>query len=110
MKDRSDVPGWGVSENKILDDPARYDFDDGSKDSWGRVLVRLPGITDFHGIIDQNGDETVLEYKSGQNVEFMVRQAEEGERGGLAGPGSIRVENPGWPLPAGPRGHSIWID
>ncbi|RLL93600.1 hypothetical protein CFD26_102089 [Aspergillus turcosus] len=77
MKGRSDVPGWGVSENKILDDPTRYNFDDGSKDSWRRVLVRVPGITDFHGIIDQNGDGSDLQYKSGQNDEFMVAQAEE---------------------------------
>lgn len=60
-----------------LDDPARYDFDDGSKDSWRRVLVCLFGITDFHGIIDMDGDGSNMQYKSGQNDEFMVRQAEE---------------------------------
>lgn len=30
MKRESAVPGLGVSGNKILDDPSRYDFEDGS--------------------------------------------------------------------------------
>ncbi|KAH3413541.1 hypothetical protein KXW09_006616 [Aspergillus fumigatus] len=37
----------GVPEDKVLDDPARYNFDDGSEDSRRQVLVRIPGITDF---------------------------------------------------------------
>ncbi|RHZ63586.1 uncharacterized protein CDV56_104769 [Aspergillus thermomutatus] len=77
LKWRSEVPGEGVSENKILDDPALYNFNDGSEDSWRQVIVRVPGITDFHGIIDMNGDGSDLQYKSGQNDEYMVAQAEE---------------------------------
>ncbi|KAF7176521.1 hypothetical protein CNMCM7691_002839 [Aspergillus felis] len=76
LKQRS-VPGWRGSGNKILDDPTRYDFDDGSEDSWRRVLVRVPGITDFHGLIDMDGDGSNMQYKSGQNDEFRVAQAEE---------------------------------
>ena len=78
LKQRS-VPGlrgWG---NKILDDLTRYDFDDGVEDSWRRVLVRVPGITDFYGLIDMDGDGSNMQYKSGQNDEFQVAQAEESE-------------------------------
>jgi hypothetical protein len=77
LRRRSVVPGWCIGWNKILDDPTRYDFDDGSEDSWRRVLVRVPGITDFSGIIDENGDGTDLQYKTGQNDEYLVEQAEE---------------------------------
>ncbi|KAB8069354.1 hypothetical protein BDV29DRAFT_194963 [Aspergillus leporis] len=56
LKQRSVVPGWRGWGNKILDNPARYDFDDGGEDSWRRVLVRVPGITDIHGLIDMDGD------------------------------------------------------
>jgi hypothetical protein len=79
LKQRSVVPGWQGWGDKILDDPARYDFDDGGEDSWRRVLVRVPGITDFHGLIDMDGDGSNMQYKSGQNDEEMVAQAEESE-------------------------------
>ncbi|KAK6819065.1 hypothetical protein RU639_008175 [Aspergillus parasiticus] len=79
LKQRSVVPGWQGWGNKILDDPARYDFDDGGEDSWRRVLVRVPGITDFYGLIDMDGDGRNMQYKSGQNDEEMVAQAEESE-------------------------------
>ncbi|KAF7168429.1 hypothetical protein CNMCM5623_001482 [Aspergillus felis] len=79
MKQSSGVPGSGVPEDKILDDPARYNFDDGSEDSWRRVLVRVPGITDFGGIIDMDGDGSNMQYRSGQNNEYLVRHAEESE-------------------------------
>ncbi|KAH1268061.1 hypothetical protein KXX45_005351 [Aspergillus fumigatus] len=44
----------GVPEDKVLDDPARYNFDDGSEDSR-------------------------RQYRSGQNNEYLVRPAEESE-------------------------------
>ncbi|KAF4152173.1 hypothetical protein CNMCM6936_002444 [Aspergillus lentulus] len=77
MKWRSEVPGSGVPEDKVLDDPAGYNFDDGSEDSWRRVLVRVPGITDYGGITDMNGNGGDLQYKSCQNDEYLVAQAEE---------------------------------
>ncbi|KAL5363783.1 hypothetical protein BJX96DRAFT_122316 [Aspergillus floccosus] len=79
MKWESEVPGWGVAENKVLDDPSRYNFDDGSADCWRRVLVRVPGITDFRGVIDMYGDESSIEYLSGQNVESEIALAQEVE-------------------------------
>jgi hypothetical protein len=79
MKQSSGVPSWGVPEDKILDDPARYNFEDGSEDSWRRVLVRVPGITDFGGIIDMDGDGGNMQYRSGQNSEYLVRHADESE-------------------------------
>jgi hypothetical protein len=79
MKMKSNVPGWGVSENKILDDPSRYDFSDNGGDSWRKVLVRVPGITDFRGIIDMDGDGSNLQYISGQSDEEMVAEAQESE-------------------------------
>ncbi|KAL5360514.1 hypothetical protein BJX96DRAFT_175370 [Aspergillus floccosus] len=73
------VPATGVSgENKILDDPLRYDFDDGSRDSWRRLLVRMSGITDFHGVFDMDGDGTNTRYVSGQDDEKLIIQAQEG--------------------------------
>lgn len=77
LRRNSVVPGWCAGWNKTLDDPTCYDFDDGSEDSWRRVLVRVPGITDFGGIIDENGDGSDLQYKTGQNDEYLVAQAEE---------------------------------
>lgn len=79
MKQKSEVPGWGVSGDKILDDPSRYNFDDDSRDSWRRVLVRVPGLTDFRGIFDMDGDGSNLQYISGQNDEDMVAGAQESE-------------------------------
>ncbi|PKY05238.1 hypothetical protein P168DRAFT_252492, partial [Aspergillus campestris IBT 28561] len=82
MKQESEIPGWGVSGDKILDDPSRYDFDDGSggPDSWRRVMVRVPGLTDFRGVFDMNGDGTNLQYISGQNDEDTVARAHESEK------------------------------
>ncbi|UDD63945.1 hypothetical protein AFCA_011196 [Aspergillus flavus] len=79
LKQRSVVPGWQGWWNEILDDPACYDFDDGGEGSWRPVLVRVPGITDFYGIIDMDGDGRNMQYKSGQNDEEMMAQAEKSE-------------------------------
>lgn len=80
MKRESSVPGWGVSGNKILDDPSRYDFDDGSEDSWRQVLIRVPGITDFRGVFDMDGDGSKIQNISGQDDDEMVTLAEEEEQ------------------------------
>lgn len=78
MKWESEVPGWGVSgEDKILDDPSRYDFDDGSGDSWRRVLICMPGITDFRGVFDLDGDGSNIQYISGQDDEEVVARRQE---------------------------------
>lgn len=84
MKRRADVPGWGVSGDKILDDPARYDFDDGSRDdgsgdSWRRGLIYMPGMTDFRGVwgVDDGGSD--IRYRSGQDDEEMIAQYLEDE-------------------------------
>ncbi|KAG2412419.1 hypothetical protein HFD88_009976 [Aspergillus terreus] len=80
MKWESEVPGTGVAgENKVLDDPSRYNFDDGSADSWRQVLVRVPGITDFRGVFDMDGDGTNIQYISGQDDLEMVVQCEQEE-------------------------------
>lgn len=46
--------------DKVLDDPMRYAFEE----NWRMVLVRMPGITDFWGLSDQNGDGAMLKYRS----------------------------------------------
>ncbi|OOO06657.1 hypothetical protein F9C07_2262210 [Aspergillus flavus] len=79
LKQRSVVPGWQGWWNEILDDPARYDFDDGGEGSWRPMLVRVPGITDFYGLIDMDGAGRNMQYKSGQNHEEMMAQAEKSE-------------------------------
>ncbi|PKY07643.1 hypothetical protein P168DRAFT_295373 [Aspergillus campestris IBT 28561] len=50
-----------VIGDKVLDDPARYAF----AEDWRMVLGRMPGITDFWGLSDQNGDGAMLKYRSG---------------------------------------------
>ncbi|KAL4997572.1 hypothetical protein BDV10DRAFT_91881 [Aspergillus recurvatus] len=79
MKSESEIPGWGVSGDKILDDPSRYDFDDGRGDSWRQVLVRVPGITDFSGVWGKDGGGSSIRYRSGQDDEEMIAQYLEGE-------------------------------
>lgn len=79
MKSASEVPGWGVSGDKILDDPTRYDFDDDGSDSWQQVLVRVPGITNFSGVWGEDGGGSSIRYRSGQDDEEMIAQYQEGE-------------------------------
>ncbi|KAJ5786590.1 uncharacterized protein N7503_011802 [Penicillium pulvis] len=62
---------------RVLDDSTRYDFDTRDKDFWRQVLIRMPGITDFSGLTDENGDGSDLYYKSGQNDEDLIERAEE---------------------------------
>ncbi|KAJ5910799.1 uncharacterized protein N7473_000102 [Penicillium subrubescens] len=100
----SEVPGAGVSgEDKILDDPSRYDFKDGSSgDSWRRVLICMPGITDFRGVFDMDGDGSNMQYISGQHDEDMVARRQEIEETwwrdlSLA---QLRIQ-PGGPVPVG---------
>ncbi|KAF9888289.1 hypothetical protein FE257_008859 [Aspergillus nanangensis] len=79
MKRESEIPGWGISGNKILDDLSRYDFDN-SKDSWRQVLIRVPGITDFYGVWDiDGGGSSDMRYHSGQDGEEIIAQYLEGE-------------------------------
>ncbi|KAL5044788.1 hypothetical protein BDW71DRAFT_208915 [Aspergillus fruticulosus] len=79
MKSASEVPGWGVSGDKILDDPTRYGFDDDGSDSWRQVLVCVPGITDFSGVWGEDGVGSSIRYRSGQDDEEMIAQYQEGE-------------------------------
>ncbi|PWY95288.1 hypothetical protein BO94DRAFT_508457 [Aspergillus sclerotioniger CBS 115572] len=72
IKRQSGVPGWGISGNKILDDPTRYNFED----DWRRVIFCMPGITDFGGVVDMDGEGGDLQYKNVQNDAWMVEQAE----------------------------------
>ena len=46
--------------DKILDDPTRYAFGE----NWRMVLARMPGITDLWGLSVQDGDGTMLKYRS----------------------------------------------
>lgn len=69
----------GVSGDKTLDDPSRYDFDDGSRDSWRRVLLRVPGITDLSGVFEPDGGGSNIRYISGQDDEEMVAKYQMGE-------------------------------
>ncbi|GAB1211882.1 hypothetical protein ATERTT37_001006 [Aspergillus terreus] len=79
MKSASEIPGGGVSGDKILDDPSRYNFDDGSGDSWRQVLVRVPGITHFCGVWGVDGGGSSIRYRSGQDDEEMIAEYEQGE-------------------------------
>ncbi|KAJ6098612.1 hypothetical protein N7467_000147 [Penicillium canescens] len=44
-----------IGLNRYLDDSNRYAFDDGTPDHWRQVLVRVPGITDFMSIDNEEG-------------------------------------------------------
>ncbi|KAJ6125194.1 hypothetical protein N7471_012511 [Penicillium samsonianum] len=79
MKKSAWVPGGGVPGDCILDDEMLYAFEDGTPDSWRKVLVRMPGITDFQGARDYSGDDSDIQYSSGQNDEVILAEIEEEE-------------------------------
>ncbi|PLN80635.1 hypothetical protein BDW42DRAFT_194304 [Aspergillus taichungensis] len=61
-----------VIGDKILDDPTRYALGE----NWRMVLARMPGITDLWGLSVQNGDGTLLKYRSGLDDEEIRAQYE----------------------------------
>ncbi|KAJ5524004.1 hypothetical protein N7494_010654 [Penicillium frequentans] len=65
-----------LSYIRVLDDSTRYDFETRDKDFWRQVLIRMPGITDFSGLTDENGDGSDLYYNSGQNDKDLIEGAE----------------------------------
>lgn len=73
-----------LSYIRVLDDSTRYDFDTRDKDFWRQVLIRMPGITDFSGLNDENGDGSDLYYNSGQNDKHYFEGAEAAGDIGLA--------------------------
>ncbi|KAL4902111.1 hypothetical protein BDW74DRAFT_187067 [Aspergillus multicolor] len=75
MRSDSEVPRFGVSGDKILDDRTRYDFGD----DWRQVLVRVPGISDFSGVWGEDIGGGSGRYISGQDDEEMIAQAQQGE-------------------------------
>lgn len=78
MKKSAWVPG-GVPGDCILDDEMLYAFEDGTLDSWRKVLVRMLGLTDFQGARDYSGDDSDIQYSSGQNDEVILAEIEEEE-------------------------------
>ncbi|KAJ5991313.1 hypothetical protein N7522_011520 [Penicillium canescens] len=66
--------GAGISDcmTKVLDDATRYNFEE----SWRRILICIPGLTDLYGIVDMDGDGSNLQYKSGQDDIELVAQVE----------------------------------
>ena len=71
-----------LSYTRVLDDSTRYDFETRDKNFWRQVLIRMPGITDFSGLNDENGDGSDLYYNSGQNDQHYTEGAK--DLGGLA--------------------------
>ncbi|KAJ5964224.1 uncharacterized protein N7479_004100 [Penicillium vulpinum] len=79
MKKSAWVPGVQALEDRILDDELLYAFEDGTEDSWRRILVRMPGLTDFKGVDDYNGDDSDIQYRSGLNDEEILAGIDEEE-------------------------------
>jgi hypothetical protein len=79
MKKSAWVPGGGVPGDCILDDEMLYAFENGTPDSWRKVLVRMPGLTDSQGARDYSGDDSDIQYSSGQNDEVILAEIEEEE-------------------------------
>jgi hypothetical protein len=77
MKKSAWVAEDGVPGDCILDDDILYAFEDGTPDSWRKVLVRMPGLTDFQGVEDYGGDGCDIQYSSGQNDESNLAEIKE---------------------------------
>jgi hypothetical protein len=67
------------SLDHILDDPSLYSFTGSDQEILDQLLLRLPGLTDAHGVTDEFGDGSFLLYGSGQNDLEAMQQAEEDE-------------------------------
>lgn len=56
--------GCVESLNHVLDDHAIYDFHGSDQEVLGQLLLRIPGLTDGLGILDEYGDGSELVYGS----------------------------------------------
>jgi hypothetical protein len=55
------------SPQHILDDVAIYAFGGSDQEILDRLLLRMPGLTDAMGVVDEYGDGSLLLYGSGKN-------------------------------------------
>jgi hypothetical protein len=64
------------SPHHILDDASLYAFKGSHQQVLHQFLLRMPGLTDAQGIIDEYGDESLLLYGNGKNDPEAIERAE----------------------------------
>jgi hypothetical protein len=62
----------------ILDDAALYAFNGTDQEVLDQLLLRMPGLTDAMGIMDEFGDGSLLVYGSGKDDGDAIERAEKG--------------------------------
>jgi hypothetical protein len=72
---RADV-GCLEGPEHILDDASLYAFVGSDQQVLDQLLLRLPGLTDAKGVMDEYGDGSVLLYGSGKNDPEAIERAE----------------------------------
>ncbi|KAF2872803.1 hypothetical protein BDV95DRAFT_398611 [Massariosphaeria phaeospora] len=70
------APSLADSPNHVLDDASLYDFEGSDQDVLDQLLLRLPGLTDAFGIMDEYGDGSLLRYASGLDDPEAIERAE----------------------------------
>jgi hypothetical protein len=63
---RADM-GCLTDPNNVLDDLTRYAFTGTDQQILDQLLLRIPGLTDAKGVLDEYGDGSFLAYGSGKN-------------------------------------------
>jgi hypothetical protein len=71
--------GCLTNPTNVLDDPALYAFQGTDQGVLDQLLLRIPGLTDNKGILDEYGDGTFLAYGSGKNDPDEIERAEDDE-------------------------------
>jgi hypothetical protein len=64
------------SPELILDNASLYAFEGSDQEVLDQLLLRLPGLTDAQGIVDDYGDGSVLMYGSGKNDPEAMERAD----------------------------------
>jgi len=67
--------GCLTDPNNVLDNPALYAFTGTDQEVLGQLLLRIPGLTDAKGILDEYGDGSFLAYGSGKNDPDEIERA-----------------------------------
>ncbi|KAF2134919.1 hypothetical protein P153DRAFT_12612 [Dothidotthia symphoricarpi CBS 119687] len=78
MGARAEV-GCLESPDHVLDESSLYGFRGSDQEVLDQLLLRIPCLTDAHGVVDEYGDGSLLLYGSGQNDPGAIKHAEEDE-------------------------------
>jgi hypothetical protein len=60
----------------VLDDASLYSFEGSDQEVLDQLLLRIPGLTDAQGVLDEYKDGSVITYASGKNDPDSLRIVE----------------------------------